>query len=171
MARKKNDGWIKLHRTLRKNCLWQAQEPFDRRSAWIDLLLMVNHEERALILRNGKTIIVEPGQAFVSYEHLRERWHWGSRDRVKRYFKLLADHDMITVTSTPNGTLICLKNWAKFQSGSTANATRTSQQASQQTSQQASHEQEVYKNIYNNKNVIKNKREGASDSSFEDEFE
>ena len=35
-------GWIKLHRALTAHWLW-AEKPFDKKSAWIDLLLMANH--------------------------------------------------------------------------------------------------------------------------------
>ena len=88
MARKKDKGWIKLHRKIRDNTIWQSREAFDRRSAWVDLLLMVNHEDRTIILKNGRAVVLHPGQTFTSYEHLKERWHWGGRTRVKRFLTL-----------------------------------------------------------------------------------
>ena len=171
MAKKKDKGWIKLHRKVRENIIWESKEPFDRRSAWIDLLLMVNHEERAIMLKTGQLLTIEPGQTFTSYEILKDRWHWGSRDRVKRFLELLSVQQMATVSSTPSGTLISLQNWAFYQGASTATSTPTSQQALQRTLQRTSHEQEdIYIKNYSNKNDKKNARARAEDFS-EDEFE
>ena len=34
-------GWIKLHRKIQECDLWSSEdEPFDRRSAWVDLLFL-----------------------------------------------------------------------------------------------------------------------------------
>ena len=41
------DGWIKLHRRMLDSDIWKAtkRKPFDKRSAWIDLLLRANHKK------------------------------------------------------------------------------------------------------------------------------
>ena len=144
MARKKDKGWIKLHRKIRDNAIWQSREAFDRRSAWVDLLLMVNHEDRTLIQKNGRPIVIHPGQTFTSYEHLKEKWHWGSRNRVKRFLALLSAQGMITVSGTPSGTLITVISWALYQYGGTASGTPTDHQTDHQTD----HKQELYKEQY-----------------------
>ena len=45
-------GWIKIYRQIQDCCIWQRKEPFDSRSAWIDLLLTATHSERKLIINN-----------------------------------------------------------------------------------------------------------------------
>lgn len=119
---KKDKGWIKLYRQISDSYIWTASEPFDRRSAWIDLLLMANHEERSFLLRNGKNQTVQEGQLFTSTGHLAERWHW-SRGRVNRYLALLSEQGMCKVSGTPSGTLLTLINYGNFQHGRTANGT------------------------------------------------
>ena len=39
-------GWVKIHRQIQDNAIWMSDEPFDSRSAWIDLILMANHEDK-----------------------------------------------------------------------------------------------------------------------------
>ena len=111
--KKKNSGWIKLYRQIQKNPIWLSSEPFSRRDAWIDLLLLANHEERVIIV-NGKAKDIGAGQHWTSYRILAERWHW-SNGKVKRFFELLSELDMVHVNGTPNGTLVTLVNYSFFQ--------------------------------------------------------
>lgn len=121
MARKKDNGWIKVHRSLLEHDIWNG-EPFTRGQAWIDILLRANHEGRSIMLRDGTYIVVEPGQHFTSMEHLAEHWGW-SRNRVIRFFRTLSAQGMCTVSGTARGTLITVINWEKYQHGRTANGT------------------------------------------------
>ena len=41
------EGWIKLHRKITENWLWD-DKPYDKARAWIELLLMVNHEDKKI---------------------------------------------------------------------------------------------------------------------------
>lgn len=161
MAKKKDKGWIKLHRVIRDNFIWKGAEPFDRRSAWIDILLSVNHEERVLLLRSGQEMVVGPGQMFTSYQSLAKRWKW-SRNRVIRYLDLLANHQMVTLTGTPAGTLITANSWALYQFGGTPTGTPTGTRTGLQTGLRTGHEQELNKEL-NIKNVKKNKEPDGSD--------
>lgn len=116
MARKKkNRGWIKLHRSIQDSPIWSSDESFNRRDAWIDILMMVNHEQRTIVI-NGHKQIIEAGQRWTSVRVLAERWKW-SRNRVMRYLDLLVDLDMITLHGTPNGTLLSVKKYGFYQSG------------------------------------------------------
>ena len=54
-------GWIKLYRKIQDCDLWDSsEEPFDRRSAWVDLLLLANHDDKQIIFK-GKPMIVKAG--------------------------------------------------------------------------------------------------------------
>lgn len=111
MADKKK-GYIPLWRDIQDHWLWKSEEPFDDRSAWIDLLLSVNHEDRKL--KVGNTIItIHAGQMWTSYKKLANRWNW-SRPRVYRYTKMLKSDGMIFIDATPNGTLLTVVNYGNF---------------------------------------------------------
>ena len=61
-----NYGWIKLHRQIVESDIWSSedQEPFDRRSAWIYLLLIVNNEDRDTVF-DGKNKTSRSGSPFA----------------------------------------------------------------------------------------------------------
>ena len=108
------DGWIKLHRQIQECDLWESEEePFDRRSAWIDLLLLANHRDKQIIF-DGKPLTVGEGQRITSYRKLANRWNW-SVERVKRYLKLLETLGMIKRESDNRKTLLTIVNYSKFQ--------------------------------------------------------
>lgn len=109
-----NKGWICLHREIQDNAIWQSSEPFDRRSAWIDMLLLANHEERKIIL-NSKMVTIQRGQFHTSIAKLATRWRW-NRKKVARFLELLKSDSMIGYKSgTTNGTTITIVNYEKFQ--------------------------------------------------------
>lgn len=110
-------GWIKLNRGITANWLWLDGDPFDRRSAWIDLLLLANHKDHDVLI-NGKIYHVKRGEVNRSINQLMARWGW-SKNRVLRFLKVLSDTSMITRESTTNGTTITIVNYAKYQDGRT----------------------------------------------------
>jgi hypothetical protein len=38
-------GWIAIDRKLLDSLIWNDDEPFNKRAAWIDLLMMANYED------------------------------------------------------------------------------------------------------------------------------
>lgn len=107
------DGWIKLHRKIMDCSLWENKNPFDERSAWIDLLLLVNHKDKEIIFK-GQPVIVKAGQRITSIRKLADRWHW-SINRVKRYTDLLEKLKMISKDSDNHRTLITIVNYGIYQ--------------------------------------------------------
>lgn len=108
-------GWIRLHRKIRDNWIWEDPEKL---RAWLDILLMVNHEDKEIPF-NGKIITIKRGQRLTSISQLAERWHW-NRKRVVRYLDLLEGAGMCTTERTTSGTTISVTNWDFYQSeGST----------------------------------------------------
>lgn len=114
-----NGGWIKLHRKIRDNWIWQDAEKL---RAWLDILLMVNREDRE-VLFNGKIVIVKRGQKLTSISKLADKWNW-NRKRVCRFLDLLSESEMCTTYRTTNGTIITVTNWDFYQlEGSTIGST------------------------------------------------
>lgn len=106
-------GWIKLHRKLQDCWIWQENEPFDKRSAWVDLLLSANHSDKK-ILFNGELIIVKRGQVLTSIRKLSAKWSW-SVNRVYRYLRLLESDNMLIKESDNDKTLLTIVNYEVYQ--------------------------------------------------------
>ena len=107
------EGWISLHRQLQEHWLWKSKEPFDKRSAWIDLLLMVNQKKEKVEFDKG-FIEVERGQRITSLEKLSKRWRW-SRHKVSDYLNQLEQDGMLVQVRDNKKTLISIENYDKYQ--------------------------------------------------------
>ena len=106
-------GWIKLHRQIQECFLWRIKEPFDKRSAWIDLLLLMEHQNKNLMI-DGNIETIKRGSYMLSIEKLCDRWMW-SRNKVKRYLDVLEREHMIVTRRTNKGTLVSVVNYCIYQ--------------------------------------------------------
>lgn len=119
-----NKGWIKLDRQIMDSWIWtEGEEPFDWRSAWIDLLLLANHKTRKH-LHAGKLMTFKKGTVCLSQYELARRWKW-DRKKVKKFLTLLENDEMVTTERTTHGTIITLVNYGKFQNQGTTDGTTT----------------------------------------------
>ena len=109
-----DNGWIKLHRKIRDNWIWDDPEMF---KAWVDILLMVNHDEKKIYV-NGKLTTIHRGEKLTSITKLAERWRWSKR-RVMRFLDLLEEDEMCTTERTTYGTTLKVVNYAEYQGFST----------------------------------------------------
>ena len=108
-----HDGWIRLYRKLQECWVWEDKEPFDKRSAWIDLLLTANHAD-AKLLFNGELITVQRGQILTSVRKLSVKWKW-SVNKVYRFLKLLENDKMLQKESNKDRTLLTIVNYSVYQ--------------------------------------------------------
>ena len=108
-----SSGWIKLYRQLQDCWIWLDKEPFDKRSAWVDLLLTANHSDKK-ILFNGELITVKRGQILTSVRKLSAKWKW-SVNKVYRFLKLLESDEMLQKESDKDRTLLTIINYSIFQ--------------------------------------------------------
>ena len=108
-----SSGWIKLYRQLQDCWIWLDKEPFDKRSAWVDLLLTANHSDKK-ILFNGELITIKRGQILTSVRKLSVKWKW-SVNKVYRFLKLLEDDEMLQKESDKDRTLLTIENYSIFQ--------------------------------------------------------
>ena len=107
------DGWIKLYRKMVDCCIWQSNEPFDKRSAWVDLLLLMQHKDKKMMV-DGVVKSVKRGSYMFSIDKLASRWRW-SRNKVKRYLSELESEQMLYTERTKRGTLITVVNYVVYQ--------------------------------------------------------
>lgn len=149
-------GYIKLHKCIRHNWLWTDEEPFDKRSAWIDLLLLASWKDEKR-LYGGKLIEFKRGNVHVSLTELASRWKW-HRTTVSRFLRLLESDGMVKVNATTHGTTITIVNWDLYQSEEYTNATTDAQQTHDQrtTDARPMHTIEEYKEIKEVKEVYNN---------------
>ena len=144
-------GWISLHRKLQECDIWLDDEPFDRRSAWIDLLLSANHEDHSMIF-DGHRIIVKRGQLITSVRKLSARWHWG-KDKTLAYLRLLEELQMIERYADSRKTLVTIVNYDIYQDEDISN--RQSADSKQTVSR---HTPATNNNDNNENNINKNNR-------------
>lgn len=165
---KLSSGWIKLYRKLQDCWIWLDKEPFDKRSAWVDLLLTANHSDKK-ILFNGELITVKRGQILTSVRKLSAKWKW-SVNKVYRFLKLLESDEMLQKESDKDRTLLTIVNYSIFQcceytnENSNGNTNGNSDEYTSETQTETptntptEHKQEC-KEYKNDKNVKNEKKE------------
>lgn len=140
-------GWIKTYRQILDCWLWTDKEPYDKRSAWMYLLLTANHSDKKIMF-NGEFIVVKRGQILTSIRTLAEKWKW-SYDKTLRFLRLIESDGMIEKESDKFRTLLTIVNYEVFQDS--PNTERT--EISEQTSERVSDKQEI-KNVKNDNLLI-----------------
>jgi len=107
------EGWILLYRKIQDCDIWANNQPFDMRSAWIDLLLLANHRNTKTVF-DYKSITIKRGQYLTSVRKLSERWSW-SKNRTLKYLRMLEKLGMIERESNNQRTLITLVKYGDYQ--------------------------------------------------------
>ena len=149
-------GWIKLHRSLLDSDIWKMEnQPFDMRSAWIDLLMLANHEDKEIII-DYKLVTVKRGQFITSVRKLGERWKWG-KDRVLKYLRILEQTGMVTRVSDTHKTLLTIVNYAKFQDCQDTDEDTGKDTVEDTNETQRRHGSATNKNIKNDKEINNNR--------------
>lgn len=108
-----SNGWIKLYRKIQDCSIWSDKEPFDKRSAWVDLLLLAMHNDKKMLIDN-EVIVINRGSFMTSIVKLADRWMW-SRGKVVRFLDVLESEQMLNTKRTPKGTLITIVKYDVFQ--------------------------------------------------------
>lgn len=141
-------GWIKIHRQIQENKLWGA-EKFTKGQAWIDLILLANHEDGWFFVR-GVKVEVKRGQIGWAEETLAKKWHW-SRNKVRNFLKMLKNEMQIEQQKSKVLSLITILNYDRYQEKGTTNETSNDTTERQQKVQQKDTNKNV-KNVENEKN-------------------
>jgi hypothetical protein len=110
------EGWIKLHRQLQQSDLWN-EKPFSRGQAWVDMLLMANHEARN-VLFDGRFIPVDRGSFITSEVKLMDKWGW-SKSKVRLFLSQLEIQQMIVKKTDTKKTSISICNYCVYQDSET----------------------------------------------------
>lgn len=159
MANKKL-GFVPIYRSIKENVIWDNDDPFDVRSAWIDILLSVNHEKKDLKV-GCSVVTIHAGQMWTSHLKLARNWRW-SKMRVIRYLDFLKKAGMIHTDSTSNGTLLTVVNWENFNNLRTTNETThetTNETARETTGETPCETQTIMNNNDNNEKKLRKELE------------
>jgi len=119
-------GYISLHRKIQDCWIWE-DKPFDRRSAWIDLLLLAAYKDTKQMV-DGDLVEVHRGQYVTSIRRLADRWGW-SKDKVSKFLMLLERDGMLQRTASKKRTLLTLVNYGFYQDDQDKEKTVTGQSA------------------------------------------
>lgn len=147
-------GWIKVHRSLLESDIWQKDEPYDSRSAWLDLLMSANHEDRDIVF-DYEVVKISRGQFITSIRKLAKRWKW-SAERTLKYLRILERLEMIHRDSNTKRTLITIVNYDKYQDVPNADENTNENANRTQTEHGSEHGSEPNKKIKNEKNEKNN---------------
>lgn len=139
-------GWVKLHRSITENWLWE-KKPFSEGQAWVDLLLMANHAEKKIMI-GSEPVMLQPGTVIVSERNLMKRWGWGNT-RVRNFIKALENDRMVSKRTSQNQSTLTIENYTIYQEVQSTDKAPTKQ--SQSTDK--AHNKNV-KNVKNDNNNI-----------------
>jgi len=138
------EGWIKLHRSIKKHWVFQDSEYF---KYWIYLLLDVNHEDKKIVW-NKELIEIKRGQKITSLQKLAKEFNC-SREKVRRFLDLLKKDTMIDIDSNTRYTQITICNYDNYQTEQHTNNTRTTHEKNTQKTPT-----DINKNVKNVKNIL-----------------
>ena len=144
-------GYVKIHRTILNHWIWQIK-PFSKGQAWIDLLLMANHDDNDIAIGN-EILNVQRGAFVTSELKLMDRWGW-SKSKVRAFLKLLEKEKMIIKSSDSKRTGITLCNYSVWQDLQTAKKPVTDR-----TKTASRLQKDTNKNVKNEKNEKNEKKE------------
>ena len=94
---------------VRDNWIWENPDYF---KAWVDIILEVNYKSKSVRIGN-KILTCERGQSVNSLATWAKRWGW-HKSRVRRFFSLLRQDNMIVTKSETQTTRLTVCNYGAY---------------------------------------------------------
>jgi uncharacterized phage protein (TIGR02220 family) len=104
--------------------LWK-EKPYDKARAWVDILLLANHEDNKCLI-GGELKVIERGQLATTITTLANRWGW-NRKTVSSFLNVLSADNMITQERTKRGITVTVENYGIYQDYGTTERTTDGQ--------------------------------------------
>lgn len=142
-------GWIKTHRIIQEHWLWN-DKPFSKGQAWIDLILLANHEDNKVPLGN-QIILIKRGSFITSELKLMQRWGWG-KSKTRAFLDMLQQDGMIIKKSDHKKTTLTIVKYNDYQD--TQTTSRPSTDHNQTTARLLPDTNKNDKNVKNDKKNI-----------------
>lgn len=160
-------GWISLHRKIQNHWIW-GEKPFDKRSAWIDLILSANYRDNTFL--HGNELINIPRGSFVSSENkLSIKWGW-SRTKVRNFLNLLEKDNMIIKISDNKKTCLSIVNYNDYQIPETSKEQEENIKKTSIKHQKNTNNKENKDNKENKENKKKRTCNFLEDENIDDDF-
>lgn len=141
-------GWISIHRQIQSHWLWE-DKPLSKGQAWIDLLLLANHEDSRFLLGN-QLIEAKKGDVITSEVRLMQRWGW-SKSKVRAFLSLLENDSMIVKKADTKKTTLNIVNYGIWQDSQT---TKELQKDREETTKEP--QKDTINNLNNSNNLNNN---------------
>lgn len=152
-----DNSWIKLHRSLLKDTLWTSECPASYKVLWINLLLMASYKDSSVYERQ-----VKRGQVWTSQRKLCKINHISTKD-IKRILNMFVIDGKIGVKYFPQGILITILNYDKFQAFSVESTEESTEGNTKENTKGCTEESTEGRHSRNNKelnnNFLKNEKE------------
>lgn len=105
-------GWIKIHRSIRKHWIHEKPEYY---AAFIDIIMEVNHEEKSILI-GSSLMTCERGSSLNSIEGWARIFgkSW-TRQKVRTFFKLLQQDKIIEIKNIKKTTKLSVCNYCRYQ--------------------------------------------------------
>ena len=133
------EGWIKIHRQIQKNWIWNNAEYL---KAWIAILITVNHEDNKVLI-HGELFNCGRGESLMSLSSWTKTFGKGwSIRKTRTFFTLLENDAMICTKGMRKTTCLTVCNYDSYQD-----------------LQQTNNKQTTDKQQANNKQITTNKNE------------
>lgn len=150
-------GVVAIDRGIFGHDLFETDEPFTRREAWIWLIVEAAWKDRTKRV-DGKTVAVKRGQVAHSIRFMAEAWGW-HRTRVDRFLRELKIETMIETETETGITIITICNYDEYQRVSLPD--RDKKRPADETL--ARHERDKLEDIKNIKSPSLRSGEGATE--------
>lgn len=154
---KSNNGWVKLHRSILENAVWQCSTP-GQKAVLITIMLLANSKPNKWIWK-GKKYELKAGQLITSRESLSKQARV-SEQTVRGALKRFEMLEFITSEATSEGTLITIVNWELYQGRET---TDNQPNTDKPTNEQPANNQPTTSNKNNKNNKNDKKKEYSAD--------
>ena len=116
-------GTLNIARSMLDHCVLSG-EPFDRRSAWLDLLSEAAWKDRVVSF-NRRSIEIPRGSLVRSLRTLQKRWGWDNHVKVSRFLDRLTKEGMIEQQIDGDLRVIRIVNFERFQGQNDRNTSVT----------------------------------------------
>jgi len=156
-----DEGWIKIHRRLKKHWIWIDAEKF---RAWITILMEVNHDDK-MVLIQGELIECKRGQSIKSIGTWAKEFRWTPK-KFRTFLKVLENDSMIVREGLHKTTRITVCNYDSYQDKGQTKGTQKANRGQTEGKQRATN-----KNVKNVKNVKNNINKGAKTKISEPYFD
>lgn len=144
-----NEGWIKLHRKIKNSWIYQDPEYL---KAWITILLEINHEPGKVLIK-GTLFEYKAGESLNSLETWGQLFGRWSKGRVRRFFQMLINDQMIDTVSETITTRLSVCNWETYQKQRNTDETQTDPQTERTRNADGPQTRSI-KNEKNIKNIV-----------------